>query len=86
LNATGEVLATEVLTDLVVEKRNVERADLLHGEELMSRETHICTTFLILAKKTVPHPYGDFLQTPDSQRDVPQCPLGPKHNKCGSAF
>jgi hypothetical protein len=30
----GEVLAREVLTDLVVEERNVERSDL-HGEELM---------------------------------------------------
>ena len=25
----------------------------------------------------VPHPYGDFLRTPDSQRDVPQCPPRP---------
>jgi len=37
-------------------------------------------------KKKVPHPYGDFLRTPDSQRDAPQYPLGPKHNRCTSAF
>ena len=37
LNATGEILEREVFTDLIVEERNVERSDLLHGEEVMSK-------------------------------------------------
>ena len=31
-------------------------------------------------------PMGIFSGPPDSQRDVPQCLLGPRHNRCGSAF
>jgi len=53
---------------------------------LKNKSTKILSPHPRKKKKTVPHPYGDFLRTPDSQRDVPQCFLGPKHNRCVSAY